>query len=154
MCAKHRKKSEKLEKLSTRERIKENTDLPQILWQPDFTNTTENTLKILAEPIKQCQLKKIEKEMVSILMLFIQEDHSLGHTDLQLTFKNTDSFPEIQKKYKRNTPKYKRNCQWQLEEIWKFTGVLCKHLQRGSPLEEMTPICDFTNTTCGANSRP
>ena len=65
---------------------------------------------------------------------------------------------EIQKKYKRNTKeiqeKYKRNCRWQLEEIRKFTGVLCKHLQRGTRLEEMTPICDFTNTTCGANSRP
>ena len=31
MCAKPTKKSEKLEKLSARERIKENRDLPQIL---------------------------------------------------------------------------------------------------------------------------
>ena len=30
MCAKHTKKPEKLEKLSAGERIKENTDLPQI----------------------------------------------------------------------------------------------------------------------------
>ena len=63
MCAKPTKKSEKLEKLSARERIKENRDLPQILWRPDFTNTTENTLKILAEAIKQCRLRKIEKGM-------------------------------------------------------------------------------------------
>ena len=59
-CAKHTKKPEKLEKLSAREWIKENMDLPQIHWWPDFTNTTENTLNSVREAIKLHQLKKIE----------------------------------------------------------------------------------------------
>ena len=57
----HKETGETWKAVSARERIKENMDLPQILWWPDFTNTTENTLKILVGSIKQCQLKKIEK---------------------------------------------------------------------------------------------
>ena len=57
----HKETRETWKAVSAREWIKENMDLPQILWWPDFTNTTENTLKILAEAIRQCQLKKIEK---------------------------------------------------------------------------------------------